>query len=318
VPKGHVLLSSDQVFKMSAYLQELVCYVGQGQVFEEASEQLWKLSAVEISAKQIERVSHHYGQLLEGQTTDQGRDWAKAKEQALHYAMIDGAMVLTREEGYKEIKLGRVFKADSRLALSEKRTTIRESEYVAHLGSHEEFSRKFAFKLDNLSKLVFIADGAKWIWDYVEGNYGESVQILDYFHCKEKLCGFALAAFQEQGLGKEWVAEQQDLLLSDQVETVIANIALQTCKGEAKSKQQALLTYYGNNVKRMRYGSFQAQGLLIGSGAIEAAHRHVIQHRLKLSGQRWTKTGAQQIANLRVAKKSNQWHKILHLIQANI
>jgi hypothetical protein len=105
VPKGHVLLASDQVLKMSAYLQELVCYVGQSQVFEEASEQLWKLAAVEISAKQIERVSHHYGQLLEEQTTDQGQDWAKAKAKALHYAMMDGAMVLTREEGYKEIKL---------------------------------------------------------------------------------------------------------------------------------------------------------------------------------------------------------------------
>lgn len=65
----------------------------------------------------------------------------------------------------------------------------------------------------------------------------------------------------------------------------------------------------------MRYGSFKAQGLLIGSGAIEAAHRHLIQHRLKLSGQRWTKQGAQQIANLRVAKKSNQWYKVLDLIQ---
>jgi len=104
VPKGHVLLGYDQVFKISAYLQELVCYAEQSQVFEQASEHLWKLAAVEISAKQIERVSHHYGQLLEEQTNKQGNDRAKAKEQSLHYAMVDGAMVLTREEGYKEIK----------------------------------------------------------------------------------------------------------------------------------------------------------------------------------------------------------------------
>lgn len=43
---------------------------------------------------------------------------------------------------------------------------------------------------------------------------------------------------------------------------------------------------------------------LIGSGAIEAAHRNVIQKRLKLSGQRWTIKGAQQITNLRTYKKS--------------
>jgi hypothetical protein len=55
----------------------------------------------------------------------------------------------------------------------------------------------------------------------------------------------------------------------------------------------------------MQYKTFQEKGLLIGSGAIEAAHRTVIQQRLKLSGQRWTKIGAQQIVNLRIAYKSN-------------
>jgi hypothetical protein len=303
---------------MSAYLQELVCYVGQSEVFEGASEHLLKLSGVAVTGKQIERVCHHYGQLLEEESVDQGKDQAKTKQAALHYAMLDGAMVLTREEGYKEIKLGRVFPADSCLALSHERRIIKESEYVAHLGTHAQFTEKFAFKLDNLAHVVFIADGAKWIWDWVESSYGESVQILDYFHCKEKLCGFALVAFKEEILRKEWIAQQEDLLFADQVETVIANIALQPCRGEAQSRQEALLTYYRHNLNRMRYGSFTAQGLLIGSGAIESAHRHVIQHRLKLSGQRWTKQGAQQIANLRVAKKSNQWHKLLDLIQPNI
>ncbi len=313
-----MLLGADSVFKMSAYLQELVCYVGESDVFEQASENLRKLSAIEVNAKQIERVCHHYGELLEEKSIDPLHDQAKAKEQALHYALMDGAMVLTRKEGYKEIKLGRIFEADSPLALSKNRSWIRESEYVAHLGSYEEFTHKFAFKLDSLARVVFIADGARWIWDWIESSYPSSIQILDYFHCKEKLCGFALLAFRQEDLRKAWIEQQQDLLFADQVEIVIANIALQTCRGEAKIKQQALLTYYRHNINRMRYGSYKAQGLLIGSGAIEAAHRHVIQHRLKRSGQRWTTQGAQQIANLRVTKKSNQWHKILDLIQPNI
>jgi len=33
------------------------------------------------------------------------------------------------------------------------------------------------------------------------------------------------------------------------------------------------------------------QGLLIDSGAMEAAHKNVLQRRLKLSGQRWTMDG---------------------------
>lgn len=300
---------------MSAYLQELVCYAAESLVFEQASEHLQKLAAVEVTAKQIERVAHHYGQLLEEESTHQKQDQAKGKEKQLHYAMVDGAMLLTREEGYKEIKLGRIFKHTDKISLSQHREWIKQSEYLAHLGDHEAFLAKLSFKTDPKAALVFIADGARWIWDGVGRSYPDCIQILDYFHAKQKLCEFAAVAIGDESLRKQWLQQQQDLLFSHQVEIIIANVALQLCKGEAKQKQSALLSYYKNNRERMRYGSFQKQGLLIGSGAIEAAHRNVIQQRLKLSGQRWTKKGAQQIANLRVTKKSNHWHKVLQLIQ---
>lgn len=60
----------------------------------------------------------------------------------------------------------------------------------------------------------------------------------------------------------------------------------------------------------MYYQTYLQKGYYIGSGAIEAAHRHVIQKRLKLSGQRWTAQGLQQVANLRVAYLSNQWESV--------
>jgi hypothetical protein len=68
--------------------------------------------------------------------------------------------------------------------------------------------------------------------------------------------------------------------------------------------QEKIITYYQNNQTRMLYGTYKAKGLMIGSGPIESAHRNIIQKRLKLSGQRWGKSGVQQIANLRVAHKS--------------
>jgi len=74
------------------------------------------------------------------------------------------------------------------------------------------------------------------------------------------------------------------------------------------------LNYLNTNKKRINYGLFKEKGYLIGSGAIEAAHRDVIQKRLKLSGQRWTMAGAQQVANLRVADKSNRWNMVHELI----
>ena len=47
-----------------------------------------------------------------------------------------------------------------------------------------------------------------------------------------------------------------------------------------------------------------------GLGAMEAAHKNVLQHRLKLSGQRWTVEGLQQMTQLRVVCKSDKWHRI--------
>ena len=69
-----------------------------------------------------------------------------------------------------------------------------------------------------------------------------------------------------------------------------------------------LTGYYKKHEKRMQYHTFKEKGLQIGSGAIESAHKDVLQERLKLSGQRWAKEGLQQIAQLRAAYKSGKWN----------
>ena len=71
----------------------------------------------------------------------------------------------------------------------------------------------------------------------------------------------------------------------------------------------------GKNQGRMQYKTYREKGLMIGSGPIEAAHRSVLQKRLKLSGQRWTRKGLQAIANLRTLEKSNQWEHMVELVQ---
>lgn len=298
---------------MSPYLQELVVFSGQNCVFEDASGQLDKLAGVKVNAKQVERLTHAYGELLEAQQQDSLPD----REKALHYCMMDGGMVLTREDDWKEMKLARVFTAKSHMAESEKRNFIKGSSYVAHLGGHHPFVRKLEKHTDRLDNMVWICDGARWIWNWVDSSYPESTQILDYFHCSEKLHDFAREAIKDPEKRKDWVDEQQQLLLQDEAKTVIANINLMPCKGKALQKQRALLSYYENNLKRMNYKTYKDQGLLIGSGPMEAAHRHVIQCRMKLSGQRWTLKGAQQVANLRVANKSGEWGQVLDLCNLN-
>ncbi len=57
VNKTHRFCRTPYGFQMSPYLQELVVFTGQNCVFEDGSEQLKKLLAIEVTAKQIERLT---------------------------------------------------------------------------------------------------------------------------------------------------------------------------------------------------------------------------------------------------------------------
>jgi len=120
-------------------MQEQLCRAGTRLTFEEASEQVTELKGVAVNAKQIERLCHHYGELL-GQV-----DWKQAYNEAtqlrlplkdkLTYAMMHGSSILTRqkEESWKEVKLCRTFRSGDRVEdVSKDRNLIGRSEYVAH------------------------------------------------------------------------------------------------------------------------------------------------------------------------------------------
>jgi hypothetical protein len=66
----------------------------------------------------------------------------------------------------------------------------------------------------------------------------------------------------------------------------------------------------------MDYKTYKKIGAgIIGSGAIESAHRTVVQKRMKQSGQRWTNAGAQNMLNLRVLQMNGQWSKVVTMIK---
>ena len=312
-PKRHVLGESIHGFRLSRYLQDRICYLGQSQVYEECRESLGEFLGVDVCTKQIERICHCYGGLLDESAMDED-ELLRSEADEVVYAMADGSMVLTRESGWKEMKLGRLFAAVSHQETDTKRGYIKESIYTAHLGHYSDFLSKWSKEIPSGGRLVFLADGAKWLWDWVAKNHPNATQILDYYHCIEYLYHFSDAYFAKKDKRAIWIKKQEKRLFKDQVDKVIEDIQNLPIKKAADSAtKRKILTYYNNNQERMLYGRYQENGLLIGSGPIEAAHRNVIQQRLKLAGQRWTKPGAQYIANLRVCRKSQRWNRIVEL-----
>lgn len=291
-------------------------------VYEEGSEQLLRSNLLTISAKQIERVTNAYGLLSEQYSSEETEQllsttYPLASSETTNplYCMLDGSMVLTRESSWKEVKLCRFFSEEDRIALSPSRTQVRSSTYVGHLGSINGFFEKLEGMSSHLEKAVFIADGAKWIWNWVNAHYPNSVQILDFYHSKEKLCEFARLAIEQEEERKNWVGIQTQLLLDEETETLFDNInSLKIVGRKVAQQRRSLCTYFKNNQDRMRYKTYKEEGYLIGSGAIEAAHRTIIQSRMKKAGQRWSKRGAQNVLNLRTLNKSGRWQLIKNLI----
>ena len=61
------------------------------------------------------------------------------------------------------------------------------------------------------------------------------------------------------------------------------------------------ILYFANNRKRMVYPRYRAMGLQIVSDTIKSGCKHVIAHRLKQAGMRWSEQGAESVAKLRAA-----------------
>lgn len=265
---------------------------------------------------EIQRQVMKYGSEIE-EVLHQPTPCAELEKEEKVYAMMDGAMILTRESGWKEVKLGRVFKEKSLHSENEKRNWIRSSEYVGHLGDHKSFENKFSQVIDKYERLknnlVFINDGARWIWKYIDAEFPNATQILDYYHAVEHLSSFGkLYFFKKQSKAfKDWLEEIKVLLKVKGIDEVLGEIkALKQKTATVEQERRKLIAYCERNKKRMDYPKFIKKGLLIGSGAIEAAHRTVTQKRLKLSGQRWSINGAQNVINLRTLNMSGRWNVI--------
>jgi hypothetical protein len=57
--------------------------------------------------------------------------------------------------------------------------------------------------------------------------------------------------------------------------------------------------YFSTNLERMQYAAFRERHLPIGSGAVEASAKHLVQQRMKRAGSRWSDLGARAILDLR-------------------
>lgn len=302
-------------FGISPFLQEKLVLLGQLEVYDQAARLTHSLLGVCIGASQIYRLTNHYGAAIEAEL-DQPMA-GNPPSAGVVYVQADGAMLLT-DEGYKENKLARLFQASAlkQSPVADRGGHIESSLYTAHLGGVADFTAKFRPHVDTYKALggdlVFISDGAIWLRQLMTTYYPEATLILDFYHLMSYIGQVGVAAYQSPKSQSEWIQQQRILLLASKLDEVLIHIKAVAIKAELRD---SVCGYLEANRDRVDYASYQKRGLLIGSGAIESAHRTVVQKRLKRSGQRWGLSGAQHVLNLRACFMSDRWELVRKQIE---
>ena len=174
-----------------------------------------------------------------------------------------------------------------------------------------------SLNLSSVDQILFVADGAHWIWDSVHlagkmlnmgGVQCKILELIDFYHAVQHLHAFAELKSKWSGKKrKQWVSRQKHLLKDGGTKQVIENLQM-AAKGAKSKLLRRELMYFVNNRKRLCYKEVAALKMPIGSGAIESAVRRVINLRLKGPCIFWKEDTAEEVLLLRAYYKSGRWN----------
>jgi hypothetical protein len=301
----HAGQMSEEVVKVAALL-------GVEDAYGSSRDILLQTTLLDLSPNSIRRACHQIGEQVE-----QREAAALAQSQALNaqlaqrrqtqtptrvYGSMDGYLVRF-EDGWHEMKAGAFWTTDAH-------GQTEAIEYYTDTASADRFSslvwaRAFARGANLASELVFIADGAHWIWRIVHAHFPNAIQIVDWFHASSYLVKIANAAFGESSpQAAAWLEPVKTALYEGRLATVI-----RACRAVAHLAAKPVAdarSYFATNRTRLRYAKFRAQGLQIGSGSMESGCKQIALERLKIAGAQWSREGACKLAKARAAFLSHE------------
>lgn len=313
-------------------LASLLGVLGVEVSFEEASRLAERFLLFRVSDNTVRKQTEGYGQAqaqIEKEWIEQAEDEKALQVRQRHvtrqlgriYASIDGVHVPLQQE-WRELKTLCWYQVEKihpsiprkhhgQPTGEQSDLQARDMQYHCDILEAEQFGRllwasALQKQADTYEEVVFVCDGAVWIWRLVEHYFPQATQIVDWYHASQYLTPIAEAAF---GSGtpqaQQWLTQTRTDLWEGRIQEVIQ--ACRTCLPHASAFAEKAISYYTHNEKRMDYARFRQHGYLIGSGTIESACKQIAAARLKCSGARWTLPGVIATAKARAAWLSKTW-----------
>jgi len=306
--------------------------------FEEAARLLKEISGVRLAESTVGRATEDVGRRIE-ECLDAGtlfglavvwRWYRDAKGRSVAYLSLDATG--TRQQGPNGSKAeGRMayvaavynpYPADEWLRPPGKPPPpCLQARYVSGLYRLEELGplmRRQAAHVGMEQAEVWVAltDGGTGPEEFMQMNFNrvDLVLILDFWHAASYLEGLARALHpQDEGAalkqGEEWCS----LLKREGGAATLAVLEQWDWPARQpaalREQREKVRGYFGNNLHRMEYPEYLAEGWQIGSGVIESACKTVVGHRLKGAGMRWGEQGAHAVCHVRALYRSEkgQW-----------
>jgi hypothetical protein len=167
--------------------------------------------------------------------------------------------------------------------------------------------------MDRAEVWIGLTDGGNGLEEFIVRNFPRApVLILDFWHASAYLTELGQQLYpSDEDTRQRVVGEWCRTLKREGGSRVLELLRALPASRRAGVRDQlsTTLTYFENNVHRMDYPTYVANGWLIGSGAVESACKTIVGQRLKLSGMRWREYGTDTLCHLRALFKSEtgQW-----------
>ncbi len=300
----------------SAGVVALTSEVAAGFPFEVSQDFLARRFGLDLCYKQVQRLALRSGAVVSSDEFSLAGD-----------VVVDKAAVLTKErptrltisaDGLMVHSDGSWTEMKCASFISEEhgRSTVATMERAERFGEllYLEAKRRGS---DYAHEIVFVADGAAWIWALAGHHFPNAVEIVDWYHATQHLWQVA-NAWHGEGTRKarSWVKRNKARLMEDGAARVNASIKQWNPAEEDRQKiQRENLHYFTTNANRMLYGTYRELDYTIGSGSVESACKQYGQGRLKQAGMRWKKPGIEAVAHLRSAVLNKRTDTILRAAQ---
>jgi hypothetical protein len=177
---------------------------------------------------------------------------------------------------------------------------------------------KRGFGPETTKKVQIVLDGAKSLKAHLQALFPKAVFTLDICHVVEKLWTLG-RHFHKEGSDAltAWVERLKALLYEGRARTLVKRLrqllrATATRGPGTKARRQALrrvIGYLRPRLSMMRYGVWMQQDLVIATGQVEGAVRHLVGERFDCAGMRWVRSRAEALLHLRCIELNGDWQE---------